>query len=569
MSTPHTTPSKRLHPWRRAMLACALAWGSGPALAGFLEPVTTMSNVYFMTYTGTVGSATTIPEFLNQSGSQTYTITYVLGAPNTYQPGTWQDANLICMILRNGDGTAEFAWNVFSSSSLNGRLQRVRAPNFQTLLTVQTGNIGGDSSRSEYVWPSLGLRGFGMNPSDVTWATPGAASSDPQPVLAFYDGSATPEQVLYDATDLRAAMNGDNNTNPGPLKNWKLSQGNLDAPDNCLTLQGGARSIDLQLTNTLTSTGPHIAGSTATFDLMVRNLGHGTTQPEIVVKDTLPAGLEFVSATGTDWTCSAEGQEVTCTRSATAKRLTGGAAADAITVTAKVLADAKDTLVNVAYVIPASNEVLREIIPFDYFNPYDVASNNNASAALVVPPTIDLMLAKSLTSSGPYAAGSTATFTLLASNLGPGTAQPAIVVSDTLPAGLEFVSATGTDWTCSAAGQVVTCTRSSTAAPLASGSAASAITLTARVRAGATGTLSSVAFVSPAVNETLVETILANGYDDGNPVTGSNNDASAAVTVAAASTGGVQAVPTLGEWGLLLMGLLAAGLGARSLRNPR
>ena len=45
-----------------------------------------------------------------------------------------------------------------------------------------------------------------------------------------------------------------------------------------------------------------------------------------------------------------------------------------------------------------------------------------------------------------------------------------------------------------------------------------------------------------------------------------------ALTIVVAAAGGgsggtVAAVPTLGEWGLVLLGLLAAGMGARRLRR--
>ncbi|HOB67552.1 IPTL-CTERM sorting domain-containing protein [Ottowia sp.] len=325
--------------------------------------------------------------------------------------------------------------------------------------------------------------------------------------------------------------------------------------------------IDLTLAKTLTSTGPYVAGSTATFKLAASNLGPGTAQPAIVVKDMLPTGLQFVSATGTDWTCGAAGQVVTCTRSSTAAELASGDAASPITVTAKVAAGASGTLTNVAYVAPAADETATES---NLANGYDdgnpaTGSNNDASAALTVTPSIDLTLAKTLTSTGPYAVGSTATFSLVASNRGPDTAQPAIVVQDTLPTGLQFVSATGTDWTCTNAGQVVTCTRSATAAALANGATARPITLTTKVAAGASGTLTSTAYVAPAANETAIETNLANGYEDGSPLTGSNNDASAGLTVAAVTP--PAPVPTLNEWALMLLGLLAWGTAALRLRR--
>lgn len=187
------------------------------------------------------------------------------------------------------------------------------------------------------------------------------------------------------------------------------------------------------------------------------------------------------------------------------------------------------------------------------------------AASLVWTDPIDLTLAKSVTSTGPYAPGGAVTFTLNASNLGPGTAQPAIVVQDTLPAGLTFVGASGTDWTCGNAAQVITCTRSANAAALTSGAAASPITVSAKLSATASGILTNVAYVAPAASETALESNpvnASNGYDDGNPASGSNNDASAPVSVAAPPA----AVPTLGQSALLLLSVLTAlsmGAGLR------
>ena len=181
-------------------------------------------------------------------------------------------------------------------------------------------------------------------------------------------------------------------------------------------------------------------------------------------------------------------------------------------------------------------------------------------------PPIDLTLSKSVASTGPYAAGSTVTFDLAARNLGPGTAQPAIVVSDTLPAGLTFVSASGTDWACTHAGQVLTCTRIDTAAALGAGESTSPITVTAMLASGASGALTNTAFVAPAADEPAVETNVSNGYDDGSPATGSNNDASAGVTMAN-TTQPPTPVPTLSEWSLMLLGLLAMGMAVFRLRR--
>lgn len=47
--------------------------------------------------------------------------------------------------------------------------------------------------------------------------------------------------------------------------------------------------------------------------IRVLNLGSQASNGTITIKDALPVGLSFVSATAADWGCAAEGQEVTCT----------------------------------------------------------------------------------------------------------------------------------------------------------------------------------------------------------------------------------------------------------------
>lgn len=91
---------------------------------------------------------------------------------------------------------------------------------------------------------------------------------------------------------------------------------------------------------------------------------------------------------------------------------------------------------------------------------------------LVVPtlPVSDLSIA--MTRGGSMAVGGKATYTLVVSNNGPYTEAGPITVTDTLPAGMSFVSASGVNWNCTSSGQVVTCTYkpsmgpNTTAAPL-------------------------------------------------------------------------------------------------------
>ena len=59
-------------------------------------------------------------------------------------------------------------------------------------------------------------------------------------------------------------------------------------------------------------------------------------------------------------------------------------------------------------------------------------------------------------------AGQNITYTLSVSNAGPSDAA-SLTVTDTLPAGVIYVSAAGTGWACSQAAGVVTCTRATLA----------------------------------------------------------------------------------------------------------
>src|SRR5690349_16040160 len=53
-------------------------------------------------------------------------------------------------------------------------------------------------------------------------------------------------------------------------------------------------------------------GQSGAYTLTVSNAGPGATTGTITVTDTLPAGLTFASGTGSGWSCSANGQAVTC-----------------------------------------------------------------------------------------------------------------------------------------------------------------------------------------------------------------------------------------------------------------
>ena len=131
-----------------------------------------------------------------------------------------------------------------------------------------------------------------------------------------------------------------------------------------------------------------------------------------------------------------------------------------------------------------------------------VSGSNVGAAGKADDPTVDaglvklnLSLAKALTASGPFYAGSTVTFSLTPHNDGPVDALAGWSVTDILPAGLTLVSMTGTGYTCTGA----TCVGDSA---LAAGKDGAVITVTATVDAAFVGSLHNVAYVAPATGET-------------------------------------------------------------------
>ena len=101
---------------------------------------------------------------------------------------------------------------------------------------------------------------------------------------------------------------------------------------------------------------------------------------------------------------------------------------------------------------------------------------------------------------GSFDAGGTGSYTLTVSSNGPDTYSPAdtITVTDTLPTGLSYVSASGSGWTCGDVGQVVTCT--ATNITIASGGSLPAITLNVTVANTVASSVTNTATVASNPN---------------------------------------------------------------------
>jgi uncharacterized repeat protein (TIGR01451 family) len=129
-----------------------------------------------------------------------------------------------------------------------------------------------------------------------------------------------------------------------------------------------------------------------------------------------------------------------------------------------------------------------------YFNQTEAGSAAGATGGWCLNFT-ETLPSISLTAQSPstFTQNGTGSFPVTITNLGSGdigdptqTAANAMVVTDALPAGLTYSSFTGTDWTCSASGQTVTCRNQDTVAPTAE---YNALSISVNVSSTASGSL--------------------------------------------------------------------------------
>jgi uncharacterized repeat protein (TIGR01451 family) len=266
--------------------------------------------------------------------------------------------------------------------------------------------------------------------------TPGAENvvcTYPGPVAA---GAALPDLALsVQATPgaMPAAVNEATVSTPGdwnPANNYALDE----APVQPL--------VDLALSIGHSPIFP-VNGS-GSYTLTVSNLGASPATGAITVTDSLPAGLAYSNFSGESWTCAASGQDVTCANTAP---LAAGGTLPPLVLTVGIDASAYPSVTNTAIVSSTANADT---------NP----ANNTASDETQIATPADLSIYKSHVNGEnprPFQVGADDTYDIYVNNGGPSEATGPITVTDTLPAGLAYVSASGQDWSCSAAGQEVTC----------------------------------------------------------------------------------------------------------------
>jgi uncharacterized repeat protein (TIGR01451 family)/CSLREA domain-containing protein len=190
-----------------------------------------------------------------------------------------------------------------------------------------------------------------------------------------------------------------------------------------------------------------IPGTVITYTLTVTDQGTAPA-PGVIITDTFPAGL-----TGLSWTCSGFNGAVCQTPAgagdiqALVDMLPGSSA----TLQAAALVDpaALGSVTNDAEVLPAPGVIDPQ------------PANNLASDMDLLTPTADLRLSIS-DAPDPVNPNGSLVYTLHVANDGPSQAS-SLTVTDTLTAGVGFLSAVGSGWGCTQAAGTVTCTRVSLA----------------------------------------------------------------------------------------------------------
>ncbi len=215
---------------------------------------------------------------------------------------------------------------------------------------------------------------------------------------------------------------------------------------------------DLSLTKTASNTNP-ATDDEVDYTLTARNAGPNDATG-VTIQDSLPAGLDFINASPG---CDNENGTVKCDVGTIAT----GATASVTIRTHTTAAVAGMSVGNLATV--SGNE--QDPTP----------ANNQAAATITVQPLVDLELKKVASNPAP-AAGGPVSYSLTLLNNGPSPATGA-TITDPLPSGLSFVSATPGQGSCGAAGKR---SRATSVRSPAGGTAL--VTITADVAASTAGT---------------------------------------------------------------------------------
>ena len=228
----------------------------------------------------------------------------------------------------------------------------------------------------------------------------------------------------------------------GSITNSATASSAVSDPNSANNTASAATTVNPAANLALTksdSPDPVLQGSELTYTLGVTNNGPSSAS-SVVITDTLPSGVTYNSGLASQGSCVNTSGTVTCSLGTIAN----GASA---TATIKVTPPSTGSITNQASVTSAVSD--------------PVAANNTASAVTTVDPVADLAITKT-DSPDPVSSGQQLTYTLAVHNNGPSGAA-GVTVTDTLPAGVTYNSATPSQGSCNLASGTVTCSLGSVA----------------------------------------------------------------------------------------------------------
>jgi uncharacterized repeat protein (TIGR01451 family) len=266
--------------------------------------------------------------------------------------------------------------------------------------------------------------------------------------------SATPSQGLYDsATGLWTVGTVATTTpqtlviaarvvSPGPQTNTATiadaDQFDPVVTNDTVSVVTAPQQADLALSKSASDLTPNVE-DTITYTVTVRDNGPDDAT-NVHVTEPLPSGVSFVSAT---------------TSQGTYDPATGVWSVGTVTTAAP-----QTLLIQATVISPDPQTNTATISHADQFDP--MTADNTATATLT-PQQADLALAKTVSSTTPNV-GDTISYTVTLTNLGPDPATH-VQVTELLPAGVSFVSATPSGGTYNSATGLWTLSRVTTASP--------------------------------------------------------------------------------------------------------
>jgi uncharacterized repeat protein (TIGR01451 family)/fimbrial isopeptide formation D2 family protein len=304
-------------------------------------------------------------------------------------------------------------------------------------------------------------------PDGYTGAKAGNQISTTYTVKVIAPGSATVSNVVYDFSGSSYHYNSDFGSGVNVL--------NITATN----------PADLTM-NKSDGNANFTVGQNGSYTLTATNTGAAPTSGTITITDTLPPELEYISATGTGWTCSYDSptRKVTCTSTTS---IAANSSSNPITLTVKPSSGGGTTITNTANIAGGGET--------------NTSNNTSSDTTTIVAASFpDLTITKS-DNNNNFTAGSTGNYAITVNNTGTAATSGIITVTDTLPTGLSIPDGTVTltganaaDWTCSASSNTITCTTNTAIAASGNssfsfnvnvaGNAPSSITNTASVSGG-------------------------------------------------------------------------------------